>query len=137
MREPSGPGGDPFRASAGLRGLAGLAAAGVGLSVLYATTGLGITCPWRSLTGSLCPLCGGTRLGAALLRGDLAGAWAANQFVFAGLLVLLVLGIVWTVEALGGPVVRPPRALRGRPGRWWLLAGVVALAFGLWRNLVG
>lgn len=123
-----------FRAGTALRGLAAFAATGVGLSVLAATTGVGVPCPWRMLTGTLCPFCGGTHVGVALLRGDLAAAWAANQFVLAGLVLLSLLGALWTVEALGGPSVRPPRVLRAGSGRGWLLIGVLALAFAVWRN---
>ena len=99
-------------------------------------TGLGIPCPWRQLTGTLCPLCGGTHVGMALLQGDLAGAWAANQLVVGGLVVLVLLGLLWTVEVLGGPAVRPPRSLRGRPGLWWVVIGAVAVVFAVVRNLV-
>ncbi|MFT3834816.1 MAG: DUF2752 domain-containing protein [Micropruina sp.] len=125
------------RSSAGrrLRSLAIFGATGLGLSGLAATTGLGIPCPWRALTGTLCPFCGGTHVGMALLRGDLADAWAANQFVVVGLGVLVVLGLFWTLEALGGPAVRPPRALRWPSRRWWLLIGGGALLFGFLRNL--
>lgn len=124
-----------FDALRGLRSLAVFGAVGFGLSALAATTGLGIPCPWRSLTGTLCPLCGGTHVGMALLGGDLAGAWAANQFVVVGLVGLAVLGLLWTVEALGGRAVRPPRVLRGRPDRWWVAVGMVAVLFAVWRNL--
>ena len=125
------------RSSAGrrLRSLAIFGVTGLGLSGLAATTGLGIPCPWRALTGTLCPFCGGTHVGMALLRGDLADAWAANQFVVVGLGVLVVLGLLWTLEALGGPAVRPPRALRGPSRCWWLLIGGGALLFGFLRNL--
>ncbi|MFT4296259.1 MAG: DUF2752 domain-containing protein [Micropruina sp.] len=127
--------GQSFSASRAVRSLAAFGAVGVGLSALALTTGAGVPCPWRELTGTLCPLCGGTHLGMALLRGDLTGAWAANSFVFAALAVLAGLGALWTVEALGGPAVRPPRALRWTSGRWWLLIGVVALVFAVVRNL--
>ena len=124
-----------FSAGRRLRSLAVFGATGLGLSGLAATTGLGIPCPWRALTDTLCPFCGGTHVGMALLRGDLADAWAANQFVVAGLGVLVVLGVLWMLEALGGPVVRPPRALRGSPGRWWIAVGVIAVTFTVWRNV--
>jgi len=126
-----------FRPSLALRAAAAFGAVGVGASVLALTTGLGVTCPWRSLTGTLCPLCGGTHLGVALLRGDPAAAWSANPFVFTGLVVLGLLAILWTVELLGGPAVRPPKPLRWTAGRWWLVIGAAALAFALWRNLAG
>lgn len=124
-----------FSARRALRSLAVFGGVGLGLSVLAATTGLGVPCPWRALTGTLCPLCGGTHVGMSLLRGDLAGAWAANQFVVVGLVGLAVLGLLWAVEALGGRAVRPPLVLRRRPDRWWITVGVVALAFAVWRNL--
>mgnify|MGYP001222901783 CR=1 FL=1 len=124
----------PFSAARALR-VAGLfAAAGLSLSVVKLATGLAISCPWRSLTGTLCPLCGGTTMGTRLLVGDFAGAWASNPFA----LVLLGLGgvaaIVWTVEVAGGPALRPPAALRSS-ALWWSLLGVTALAFMIVRNL--
>lgn len=126
---------DGFRAATALRGLAWFGAVGLSLSALAATTGVGLPCPWRMLTGTLCPFCGGTHVGVALLRGDLAGAWAANAFVFTGLVVLAVLGVLWTIEARGGPSVRPPKGLRWSSNRWWLLIGAAALGFTVWRNL--
>lgn len=126
---------DAFSAARALRSLSNFGAVGAGLSVLAATTGVGLPCPWRAMTGTWCPLCGGTHVGVALLHGDLAAAWAANPFVLAGLGVLLVLGVLWLVEALGGPAVRPPRALRGRPGLWWAVIGLAGLVFAVWRNL--
>lgn len=124
-----------FQASRALRGLVGFGAVGLALSTVSVTTGLGLPCPWRSITGTLCPLCGGTHVGTALLHADLSAAWAANQFVLIGLAVLAVLGALWTVETLGGPTVRPPRPLRMSADRWWLLVGAAALGFALWRNL--
>ena len=75
----------PFRAVGGLRWLIGYAAFGIGVSTLYATTGFGFPCPFRELTGWECPFCGGTRLGSALLHGDVAAAFAYNPLVFVSL----------------------------------------------------
>lgn len=123
-----------FTAAGALRAAGWFALVGVGLSAANALTGLGLPCPWRALTGTLCPLCGSTTMGTHLLRGDLAGAWTANPFV----LVLLALGVVavvaWTVEALGGPGLRPPARLRS-PTLWWTVVGAAALGFAVWRNL--
>ena len=124
----------------GLAVLGAFAASGLGLSVLYVTTGVGVPCPFRAVTGWQCPLCGGTRLGAALLHGDVAAAWAANPVVLVGLGVLTVIGIGWTVELLGGPAARlPPRVraalARVRPTSW-LVAGLLsAVLFVVLRNL--
>lgn len=134
---------DARRRSAARSGLAvtgGTLAGGLALSVLYATTGIGLPCPFRALTGWQCPLCGGTRMGAALLQGDLWSAFSANPVALMAIMVLAMLSVLWTVELLGGPVLRLPRALARRrqllPGPAWLvLGGVAALAYAVVRNL--
>ena len=131
----------PFRATRGLVYLGGFFAYGVGLSVLYATTGVGMPCPFRALTGWQCPLCGGTRLGGALLHGDLRSAFVDNPVVLVGLAVLTVLGVLWTVEALGGRAVRLPMAWAVRvrsvhPTRWTLFGLAAAAVYVVLRNLL-
>lgn len=118
----------------GLTRLAAFGAAGLGLGVARAF-GVGLPCPWRYLTGTRCPLCGATHVGAQLLRLDVAGAFTANPFVFCGLVVLGVLGLLWTIEALGGPAVRWPAVLRGAGDRWWLAIGVLGVTFAVLRNI--
>ncbi|MGI3784564.1 MAG: DUF2752 domain-containing protein, partial [Janthinobacterium lividum] len=108
------PGRTGFRARSALRPLVGFFAAGLGLSALYATTGVGVSCPFRAVTGWDCPLCGGTRMGSALLHGDVAEAFAFNPVALVVVALLGVLGVLWVVEALGGPAVRPPAGLRQR-----------------------
>lgn len=137
------PPGDTDRGVArrGLSQLGLFAGFGVGLSVLYALTGLGVPCPLRALTGWDCPLCGGTRLGGALLHLDFAAAFAANPVVFVGLAVLTVLGLAWVVELLGGPVVRAPgwlRTLHARlgPGGWAAVLVPLALLWTVLRNVL-
>lgn len=130
----------PFRAVGGLRWLVGYAAFGLGVSTLYATTGIGFPCPFRELTGWECPFCGGTRLGSALLHGDVGAAFAYNPLVFVSLVLGSAVGILWLVEALGGPRVRPPAtwqavARRIGPTRWWIIAGILAAAYVVLRNL--
>ena len=124
----------PFDPAQGLRGLAGFGAAGLTLSALGAF-GVGLPCPWRALTGTLCPLCGATHVGVSLLRLDVAGAFAANPFVGVLLVLLTGLGVAWAVEAAGGPGVRPPRVLTRTPEAWWLALGVLAVTWGVLRNV--
>jgi hypothetical protein len=130
-----------FRPQAGLKYLGGFAAYGLGLSALYATTGIGLPCPLRELTGWQCPFCGGTRMGSAMLHLDIGAAFAYNPVVLIGLVVLGVLGVVWTIEAAGGPATRLPRAI-SRPLRRvgrdrWLLIGLgAALIYTVLRNLL-
>ena len=110
-------------------------AVGLSLSAVYAFSGYGVPCPWRVLTHTLCPFCGATTLGACLLRGDVAAAWAANQFVFVLLVGLLLAGIIWVVELLGGPRLRFPARL-GDQRLWYAVLGTAGVAFAVVRNLV-
>lgn len=123
-----------FSAATALRRLGVFGATGVALAGMGAL-GVGLPCPWRYLTGTLCPLCGATHLGVRLLALDVPGAFAANPFVFMLLVVLAGLGVLWAVEALGGPAVRPPRFLTRSVDRWWLALGVLGVAFAVLRNV--
>jgi hypothetical protein len=131
----------PFQAVGGLKWLVGYAAFGLGVSTLYATTGIGFPCPFRELTGWECPFCGGTRLGSALLHGDIGAAFAYNPVVFVSLVLGVAVGALWILEALGGPRVRPPAtwlaALRRvGPTRWWIIAGILAVMYVVLRNVL-
>jgi hypothetical protein len=121
----------PFRPRRGLTVLGAIAVYGLGLSALYAATGRGLPCPFRMVTGWQCPLCGGTRLGSALLRGDMGAAFADNPVVLISLVVVSLLGGLWTIEALGGPAVRPPARVadalrRVRPNAWVVIGLLLA-----------
>jgi hypothetical protein len=106
---------------------------------VYALTGQGLSCPFLLATGLLCPLCGGSRMGAALLAGDVGSAWVWNPFL---LVVVIVLGLVWA-WTLFSVVARRPAALPGllarverlAPATWVGLLVVPAVAFGVLRNL--
>ena len=129
-----------FRPVVGLSWVGGFFAGGLTLSIVYATTGLGVACPFRALTGWDCPLCGGTRMGAALLHGDVVSAFLANPLALIGVVVVGLLGAVWTIEVVGGPAIRAPRAvsdpLRRLPRIGWvLLAVALAIGYTLARNL--
>jgi hypothetical protein len=130
-----------FRPQTGLKYLGGFVAYGLGLSALYATTGIGFPCPLRELTGWQCPFCGGTRMGSALLHLDISAAFAYNPVVLIGLVVLGILGTVWVLEVAGGPAFRLPRAISQplrRVGRdRWLLIGLGgAVIYTVLRNLL-
>ena len=114
---------------------------GLFMSSLYATMRVGLPCPMLTLTGWECPLCGGTRMGVALLHGDIVAALRYNPVALVGLAVLAVLGVLWVVEVLGGPKVRPPARLgerlrRVHPTQWTALALVLATIYTLVRNLL-
>jgi hypothetical protein len=80
-------------------------------------------------------------MGAALLDGDVLAAFGHNPLALIGLLILGLLGVLWAVEAVGGPAVRLPRRLAGRlrrvrPAQWLLIGLVVAVMYTLARNLL-
>lgn len=131
----------PFRAvrAAGYVGV--FFAGGLALSALYATTGFGLPCPFRAITGWDCPLCGGTRMGVALLHGDVQGAFLSNPLALVGVLVLGLLGVLWAVEAVGGPAIRLPGSVapllrRIRPGQWLALGLAIAVIYTIARNML-
>jgi hypothetical protein len=86
-------------------------------------------CAFNSLTGLLCPGCGGLRAMHQLLHGNLAAAWALNP-----LAVLLVPASLLIGLAMIFRTWLPLRLLRfsGRVA-WIVIAGLAA--FALLRNL--
>jgi Protein of unknown function (DUF2752) len=129
-----------FRPDTGLKWIGGFFAYGLGMTVLYASTGVGLPCPFRMITGWNCPLCGGTRMGDALLHLDIGAAFGYNPMALVGLVVLATLGVLWTVQLAGGPAVRLPKLVRDRLAAvrqtTWLAAGVIGMAgYTILRNL--
>jgi uncharacterized membrane protein len=87
-------------------------------------------CPWRLLTGFLCPGCGVLRGTHALLHGDVAAAWALNP-LWVIVAPLLAVSFAWSgLRAWGVPLpaVKVPAA-----AMWGML--LVVVAFGVLRNL--
>lgn len=137
VREAAGTIAASFRPARAASYVGAFFAGGLGLSALYATTGVGMPCPFRLLTGWNCPLCGGTRMGGALLHGDIAAAWSFNPVALVGLLVIGTLGVLWALEAAGGPAVRLPRRLGRVSAARWLVLGVgLAVVWTVLRNLL-
>jgi hypothetical protein len=80
-------------------------------------------------------------MGSALLRGDVAAAFAYNPVVLIGLAVLGLLGALWTVELLGGPSPDFMSRLRRwaasvHPTRWLAIGLAAGLVYTLLRNLL-
>ncbi len=91
-------------------------------------------CGFRHLTGLPCPLCGGTRLCAALAQGDWAAAWAANPALLLMLGLLALQTAQWAMEAW---TARPVQRWRIHPSVWraglaLLLAEWIARLLGFW-----
>jgi hypothetical protein len=129
-----------FRPETGLKWIGGFFAYGLGMTVLYTSTGVGLPCPFRAVTGWSCPLCGGTRMGDALLHLDLGAAFAHNPLAFASLVLFATLGVLWTVQVAGGPAPRLPKRVRDRVAAvrstTWLVAGAIGMVgYTVLRNL--
>lgn len=103
---------NPVRRLTGPAGAALLAGAGCAV-VWWAdpTTPGGLLpgCPSRALFGVLCPGCGGLRMVASLLGGDLGAAVQYNALALVGLPLVVAAWAVWTVRAARGlpPLPRP------------------------------
>ena len=105
----------------------------LGIGVLYLfwvrTTGLGIPCLFREVTGWLCPGCGITTLFVCLSRLDIQGAFQANPFLFVTAPLLVAEIICYDYMQV-----------KKRPLPKWnqraLAAYIGALCvFGVWRNI--
>jgi len=91
--------------------------------VLLVRAGLlpALACPFRSLTGVPCPLCGTTTSLTRLLAGDAAGAVTANPLVALLGLLLAVAALGTLLRLLLGRGVRLRLSARERQSAWLTL----------------
>ncbi len=113
-------------------GCALLLAAGLGYALWVRLTGLAIPCPFRAVTGLLCPGCGVTRLCLALLRGDFPAAWSANPVLLLLLPVLAALAVRMAVQYVQEGRTAGPR---WESALLWAAVGLL-VAWGVVRNLI-
>lgn len=73
-----------------LAGIAMVILAGLLYYAIVRILGFGIPCPFRAITGLLCPGCGTSRLAVALLQLDFKEAFLVQPVVFVFLLPLAV-----------------------------------------------
>jgi hypothetical protein len=97
-----------------------------GLSVLPA-------CPFLSLTGLWCPLCGGTRAMQALSGGDVVAALGLNLLVVLAVPVVLAEWVRWTAGRARG---RPTSFMNVSSRTLGVVAGL-ALLYMVVRNVPG
>ena len=88
-------------------------------------------CLVRKVFGVLCPSCGTTRMIAALLQLDFAGAWALNPFMLFFLPFALLWGVLEAVRYAKG---KPPLLFKRFSVALWAAWFLSALIFGVWRN---
>lgn len=88
-------------------------------------------CPFRYLTGLLCPACGGTRMVYDLMHGQFSAAWHDNRaLLLASPFALALLGR-WFLEGVRGRRWRPALSSRAQ-----VLVLVVAVTWTVVRNVV-
>ncbi|MFE1795804.1 DUF2752 domain-containing protein [Streptomyces sp. NPDC059517] len=92
--------------------LAVLVAGAVGAGYLYGTDPhepghVLPACPFRFVTGLLCPACGGTRMTYDLMHGQFGAAWLDNRALLLASPFALALLVRWIVEGLRGRRWRP------------------------------
>jgi hypothetical protein len=90
-----------------------------------------LPCPFRTLTGWWCPVCGSTRATHHLLRGELVTALRYQMFVPILLAAIVAAWSAWMLTSVG----RPTR-FRLAP-RQQATVLVVLTVFGVVRNLPG
>ena len=85
-------------------------------------------CPFRQITGLLCPGCGGTHALAALIHGELRAALGFNPLVTVAVPLALLYGVVAYARELWGstPLVLTRSA--------YILMWLVTLGFAIARN---
>src|SRR6266545_1153392 len=116
-----------------LQGIAAVGAGGVGLAAAYQLSSgrIGIPCLLKQTTGLSCPLCGTTRMAAAMLCGDLGAAWNFNA-------PMTVIGPLVAVALERCRIVKVPRLrLSSRAENTLTLDfGILMLVFGVLRNVL-
>lgn len=116
--------------------LAVLCAGAAGAGYLYVTDPhepghLLPRCPFRYVTGLLCPACGGTRMVYDLMHGHFTQAWLDNRMLLLASPFALALLGKWMVEGLRGRRWHPRLTRRTQA-----LVLLVAVAWTVVRNVV-
>ena len=106
-----------------------------GIGALYALiirlTGIGIPCPIRRLTGTMCPGCGTTRMMMSILKLDFASAFRYNSAVFCMIPLMAATAARYSYVYIKTGKVRD----RFADIAVWFMIGVL-LVFGVVRNIV-
>lgn len=87
-------------------------------------------CPFRAITGFVCPGCGSTRGLHSLVHGDIVGAFEFNPLLILSLPFLLFALVRYTTAAVTG---RPPKVNRLDAKYIWMVF-VVIMCFWVFRN---
>ena len=118
---------EPGETDLEILGLTGCVCAAISVSAWLAE-GLPLPrCVFHAMTGCPCPTCGATRCMLALLRGHVAGAFAWNPLVFAGLAGLTLFNL-YAAAALAARMPRLRLSFNAVEGRILRAASVLLVA---------
>ena len=95
-------------------------------------TGTYLPCPFRTVTGYLCPGCGVTRMLMSIGELDFARAFHYNMAVFLMLPVIIIILISMTVRYVRYNTMRPGRFQE----KILILMIIVLILFGILRNVI-
>lgn len=116
-------------------GIAAIGSAVAGLFLFNPADGgwLYPACPFRALTGWLCPGCGTLRAMYEMLHGNFGEAVRLNGLAGAGVMIAGMLAVRKVAAAVQRTELKPLAVNRGK----WVWAGVVVAAvFGVLRNVL-
>ena len=109
-----------------------LITAGIIGAVIMIKTGLYLPCPFRSITGYLCPGCGATRMFLALLQLDFATAFHCNP-----LLIITLPLLLYIVISMCSNYIRNGSMQVGRKTEIMaIILIVIFIVFGFLRNIL-
>lgn len=120
-----------LRVKSSIKKALSILALGLAYYLFVRLTGWGIPCVFSLVTGLLCPGCGISRMCMALLRLDFIGAFRYNAYVFCAIPFAAVFGLRhWLrwVKTGDDEMDNLEKVLV-------IVAAVLALAFGIMRNL--
>ena len=93
-------------------------------------TGFFPSCPFRMLTGFLCPGCGSTRAMHQILHGHIVAAFMLNPLLLLALPFLLFALLRYSVIVMRGGVPRP----NATPAAFLYALFVIIVSFWIFRN---
>ena len=106
-------------------------AIGVAYFIFVSVTGIYVPCPFRTLTGYLCPGCGISHYFVHMAHLDFSAAFRNNQYVFFFIPIAIIYWIFKTYKY----IKTGERHYSKLEIAIFVIALIAALAFGVWRNI--
>ncbi len=105
---------------------------GCAYAVFFKTTGIGVACMFKAVTGFDCPGCGMTRMCTSLLMLDFKSAWSYNPVI----MCMLPMGAVLLFRGLKRYIQTGKNSTPKWEDTVMIIMIVILLIFGVVRNIV-